>query len=235
MTFILGIIPARGGSKGIPQKNIALVGGRPLIAYTIDAAKGSQRLNDFIISTDSEAIAKCAAMCGLNCNSLRPAALATDNAKSIDVVIHEILQYEEKNSLTVDIVVLLQPTVPTRTSKDIDNSVELFLLQEAESLISVYDVKSTHPSVMYYLNEGLLSPVLEEGKQMRRRQDFQPVYMRNGALYIATRSLIMEKHTLVNENPLAYIMPQERSVNIDEPFDLMVADCLISQTKNDQP
>jgi len=233
MVFILGIIPARGGSKGIPDKNIIPISGKPLVAYSIEAAKRSRRLNDIILSTDSEKIAKCAEKFGLKCESMRPAELATDNAKTVDVVIYEVLEYEKKHNLTVDFIVLLQPTAPFRTSSDIDNAVDLFLSRNGESLISVCEVGADHPLVMYYLNNGCLTPILEEGKTMRRRQEFNPVYLRNGALYIVSRSLVFNQHTFVNEKPLAFVMPETRSVNIDAPIDIRIAEYLISLEKND--
>jgi CMP-N,N'-diacetyllegionaminic acid synthase len=231
MVFTLGIIPARGGSKGIHNKNIAQICGKPMLAYSIEAARGSKRLNDVILSTDSKKIAECAAKYGLMCDSFRPAELAADDAKTIDVVIYEILQYEKKHHATVDIIVLLQPTAPMRTSIDIDNAVDLFQSEDAESLISVCEAGAVHPLVMYYLNDRKLTPILKEGKTMRRRQDFNRVYLRNGALYIASRYLIFGKHTFVNETPLAFVMPQERSVNIDDRLDLKMAEFLINQEK----
>lgn len=235
MTFILGIIPARGGSKGIPLKNITPVCGKPLLAYSIEAGQRSRRLNDLILSTDSKRIADCAAEYGLTCDSIRPAELATDTAKTIDVVIFEVLQYERKHGLVVDVIVVLQPTTPMRTSSDIDNAIDLFLLKKAESLISVCEVGADHPLVMYYLNGGELTPILEEGKQMRRRQDFNPIFLRNGAIYIASRSLIFNQKSFVNDKPLAYIMPRQRSVNIDAPIDLLIAEHYIKNTFLSRP
>lgn len=231
MVYILGIIPARGGSKGIPNKNIYPLNGKPLIAHTIESANGSIRLNDCILSTDSKTIASHAADYGMICDSLRPASLATDEATTIEVVIHEITQYENKNNLNVDIVVLLQPTSPLRTSFDIDNSIDLFSFKNAESLISVYEATSIHPNIMYFLNGNVLTSCVNDGTNIKRRQDFRNVFVRNGAIYIATKSLIKNKYRLVSDNPTAYIMPRERSVNIDEPFDLYLAECLLSNNR----
>ena len=230
MALVLGIIPARGGSKGIPNKNLIKLNGKPLLLYTLDAARNSKKLSDFIISTDSETIAECATKNGLNVTSLRPPELATDTAKSIDVAIYEIEKYELEKGSQVDYIAWLQPTAPLREAKDIDNAFEIIARKEADSLISVYEAGNIHPNIMYYLDKNnRLKPVVREGEKMLRRQEFNPVYLRNGAVYIATKKQVMENRSFVCENPVCYIMPLERSVNIDEPFDLEYAEWMISR------
>lgn len=223
MTFILGIIPARGGSKGVVHKNIRILNGKPLIAYTIEAAKDSNLLSDFVVSTDSVEIAACAEKYGVTIASLRPDALATDTAKSIDVAIYEVDSYERRNRVNVDVVVLLQPTAPMRSARDIDESLRLFASHKAKSLISVFEAASEHPNVMYYMDGGVLSPILPAGLIPTRRQNFRPAYVRNGALYIVSIDVVRSQKTFLTKDPLAYVMPRERSVNIDEPFDLELA------------
>lgn len=225
--FVLGVIPARGGSKSIPNKNIATLAGKPLIAHTIEAALGCKVFNDLILSTDSPIIACCAAQYGLLATDLRPPELATDTARSIDVVLYELQKYERDHSTVVNLVVLLQPTAPMRTAKDIDQALEIFFRSSADSLVSVYEASFVHPSIMYYMEDGRLSPVLREGRQLERRQEFKPVFVRNGSLYIVKRALILEKKTLACANPAAYIMPRERSLNIDEPYDLELAEWMM--------
>ncbi len=229
MVFILGIIPARGGSKSIPKKNIANLAGKPLIAYSIEASLKSNCLNDVILSTDSQIIADCAAQYGLITTSLRPLELATDRVGSIDVVIYELGNYERKYNLQVDIIVLLQPTAPMRLSIDIDDAIQLFSRSGADSLISVRDASSVHPTTMYFLEDNKLVSVINEGKVHTRRQEFKQVYVRNGALYIATREQIVKNKSFFCDNMAAYIMPRERSVNIDEPFDLELAEWMMSR------
>lgn len=227
--FVMGVIPARGGSKSIPNKNIATLAGKPLIAHTIEAAKGCKGLNDLILSTDSAVIANCAAQYGLNTTALRPPELATDRARSIDAVIYELQKYERDHSVPVDVVVLLQPTAPMRRALDIDQALEIFFHSAADSLVSVYEASSVHPRIMYYMDNDRLNPVLREGKKIERRQNFKPVFVRNGALYIAKRALILMKKTLVSDNPVRYVMPRERSINIDEPYDLEQAEWMMSR------
>lgn len=229
MAFILGIIPARGGSKSIPNKNIREIRGKSLLAYTIEAAQGSSRLSDYLLSTDSQIIADCAASYGLKTSALRPSELATETAKVIDVVIYELVKYESEKGLRVDIIVLLQPTTPMRTAVDIDDALDIFSQSEASSLISVCEVGNLHPNTMYYCIKGRLTPVLEEGKKFQRRQEFTTVYWRNGALYIATKEQVIKRNSLVSESPAAYIMPRERSANIDEPYDLELAEWMMSR------
>jgi CMP-N-acetylneuraminic acid synthetase len=231
MAFVLGVIPARGGSKGIPLKNIALVAGKPLIGHTIEAALGSKRLNACTLSTDSQAIADCAAGFGLTARALRPTHLATDTASNTDAVIFAVQQFEHAEHHLVDVIVLLQPTAPMRTTADIDAALDLFFSSGARSLISVYEGNNVHPNIMYFERNSRLEPVLAASYIPGRRQEFQPVYVRNGALYIATRDQLFTKNAFVDNSPVAYVMPRERSVNIDEPFDLEMAEWLMNRMK----
>jgi CMP-N,N'-diacetyllegionaminic acid synthase len=229
MTFVLGVIPARGGSKGIPKKNILPVGGKPLIGHTISAALDCRGLNDCIVSTDSQEIADCAASLGMPVHSLRGEALAADTTTTEDTVIYEVEKYEKETGQTVDVIVLLQPTAPMRLASDIDAALARFFDTGSTSLISVYEADFVHPSIMYFQKKGKLTPVLDEGKTIQRRQKFESVYVRNGALYITTRDHMFGSESFVDEAPSSYVMPWERSVNIDEPFDLEIAEWLMSR------
>lgn len=232
MSFTLAVITARGGSKGIPFKNIAMLRGRPLISYTIAAAIESKNIDAIILSTDSQQIADTASRYGIEACALRPMQYATDTANNTDAVIYEVDNYEKKEGVRVDVVVLLQPTAPLRTAEDIDNALELFFKSRNNSLISVYQARAAHPNIMYYQhnNETLLS-VLGEGTTIVRRQEFQPVYVRNGAIYIAKRQFLAEKRSFVEEPPMPYIMPEERSINIDEPLDLEMAEWFMERNE----
>jgi CMP-N-acetylneuraminic acid synthetase len=218
--FFLGVIPARGGSKGIKDKNIFPVLGKPLIAYTIEAVLQSQRLCDCIVSTDSERIAEISRKWGGKAPFLRPAELAEDTTPSVDVLIHALLWYEKHNNVRVDAVVLLQPTAPMRLPADIDSAIEVFAKGKAESLISCFEEKSIHPLVMYTKQDGLLKPLLSDKDVVVRRQDFPPIYVRNGAIYITSRDLLLNKKRIRGDRSLLYLMPEERSVNIDEMKDI---------------
>lgn len=231
MLKILAVIPARGGSKSIPDKNIALLGSRPLIQYSIEAALGSKYITKCIVSTESEKIAEISKKLGAEIPFLRPVILATDTALSVFVVEHALLETEKLDNCQYDIIVMLQPTSPFRTSNDIDAALDLLFSNQAESVVSVVSVDAHHPLRMKRIIDGSrLINYLDQGHEdMRPRQLLPPVYIRNGALYINRRHVVLEKKTLVGEDCRAYVMPKERSVNIDDPFDLFLADYLLKK------
>lgn len=229
--FILGIIPARSGSKGVPGKNIRLLAGKPLITYSIEAANSSKSLSDYIVSTDGEEIAAVARAADAPVPFVRPGSLATDDSFTIDTVIHAVAWYEEERNQEVDIVVLLQPTSPFRTAEDIDAAIRLFTNSQAESLISCYDAGHVHPQIMYTLAGARLQPLLQNDAKQVRRQELSTVYVRNGAIYIATRRMVMDVKKMYDEAPAAYLMPRDRSLNIDEPHDLELAEYMVRRGK----
>jgi len=230
--FILGIIPARGGSKGIKNKNIINISGKPLINYTIESARSSSMLSDVIVSTDSEVIASIAKEAGATIPFIRPSELATDEATTIDVIYHAVKEYENLFKLKVDIVVILQPTSPLRIHEDIDNAIKLFIDNpEFSSLISCYEANFIHPYYMYKKEGKKMIPFLDIELTGIRRQELNSVYIRNGALYISNRDLIIKQKKIVEGIPLGYIMPRERSINIDEKFDLEFAEFFIKRNK----
>lgn len=225
---LLGIIPARSGSKGVPEKNIRNVAGKPLMHYTIEAAQDSGKLSEYIVSTDSEEYAEIAREAGASVPFLRPDELATDYSATIDAVKHAVTTYEEQYQVRIDATVLLQPTTPLRKSSDIDAAIELFLDSRAESLISCYRTVHSHPNHLYEMTaNNRVAPLRDQTQVPDRRQEFEPLFLLNGALYISTRDLIFEHDVLKEEAPVAYVMPRERSINIDEEFDLQLAEFLI--------
>ncbi|MBF0473797.1 MAG: acylneuraminate cytidylyltransferase family protein, partial [Nitrospirae bacterium] len=222
--FVLGIIPARGGSKGIPKKNITLVCGIPLIGYTIKAASQSRLLSDTIVSTDSIEIRDAALRLGAKVPFMRPPELSDDHSPTIKTVSHAVKMYEELYNKTVDIIALLQPTTPLRTAADIDQSIKLLLDNPlSNSLISCYLNQRVHPRIMYTINNGICTPLLNNNTLGIRRQEFEDIYVRNGAVYLTKRQLLNE-NKLVDDYPLCYIMPEERSVNIDTEYDLKLVE-----------
>ena len=218
---ILGVIPARGGSKGIPNKNIIELGGKPLIKYTIEAALSSKYLTHCMVSTDSEEIAVVAKNSGAKVPFIRPAKLATDTAQSLPVILHALEYMEKDSGFIYDAVVMLQPTTPLRSSKDIDNALELLITSQADSVISVVDVGAHHPLRMKRVIDGRLINYVDQGHEdMRPRQDLPPVYIRNGAIYAVSRQVLMDQKSFSGVDSMAYIMPHARSVNIDTLDDL---------------
>lgn len=222
----LGVIPARGGSKGVPRKNIRLVAGRPLIAYTLDAARGSRLLTRHIVSTDDEEIATVAQREGASV-LMRPPELAEDGTPMVPVVKHALMSMKPTEG-GYDFVVVLQPTTPLRTAEDIDTALRILCETGADSVISVYQVADHHPARMYRLIEGRLVPYEAEPAQ-RLRQTLPPVYHRNGAIYACRTSLLFEQETLIGSDVRPYIMPRERSINIDDELDLAFADFLLNR------
>lgn len=228
-TRVLGIIPARGGSKGIPRKNLVDICGQPLIAYTIRAALASSLISRTVVSTEDDEIAAIASNLGADVPFRRPAELAEDAAQSLPVVQHAIDAVEKEEGRRYDIIVMLQPTTPLRTTSDIDEGIRLLMDTDAASVVSVVDVGANHPYRMKRVDEsGRLVNFVEQGfEDMRPRQELPPVYIRSGDLYISRREVVMEQGTLVGTNCRAVVIPEHRAVNIDTPLDLLRAEQLL--------
>ena len=218
----IAIIPARGGSKGIKNKNIIDVMGKPLIAYTIEPAIKAMKdglIKDVIVSTDSEEIAEIARESGANVPCLRPPSIAGDKAKMPDAILH-MLEYSQSMGIEMDSVMVLQPTSPLRTYEDIRTSVELYDSNSAQSLISCYPDETIAATIMYRLERGFAIPLSENHNKGIRRQDHERLYIRNGAIYITAISYLKANRRMISENPLMYQMPKSRSVNLDTEEDL---------------
>ena len=214
---ILSIIPARGGSKGIPLKNIVDIGGKPLIQYTIDMSLSllqNSLIDELVVSTDSEEIAYIAENLGVGIPFLRPSNISDDKAKSIDYIFHT-LNFFEQNNKTFDTVILLQPTSPLRTYEDLTNSITLFKENNSDSLISVYKEETINELIMYH-REGDFAVALDKNHNKGvRRQDHGWVYIRNGAIYITKVNYLRKEGKIISDKPLLYEMSKSRSINID--------------------
>lgn len=226
---ILGVVPARGGSKGIPRKNLVSLCGRPLIAYTIEAGLTSKLITRLVVSTEDEEIAGAARELGADVPFRRPEELAADDAKSLPVVQHAVRTVERQEGATYEVVVMLQPTTPLRTAQDIDDGIRLLMETGAESVVSVVDVGANHPFRMKRIDDrGRLVNFVDQGfEDMRPRQELPRVYIRSGDLYITRRAVIMDQDTLVGTDCRPIVIPEERAVNIDTPFDLLRAEQLL--------
>ncbi len=216
----LALIPARGGSKGIPGKNIRELHGMPLIAHTIQAARKCLYIDEVIVSTDSEKIADIARSYGATVPFLRPASLAGDKSKTIDCVLDALEQLEE----TYDVLVLLQPTSPLRTEEDISNAIEIYSKGE-EDLVSISEVQDS-PVLIRQLQNGRLTPLLEQNSTIRR-QDMDPYYRVNGAIYINDINKL-SKDTSFNDNSGYYLMEAEHSVDVDTLADMALCEYYLS-------
>lgn len=216
---ILAIIPARGGSKGIPHKNIIDLCGKPLVAYTIDAALNSKYIDYVMVSTDDEKIADVAKAYGAKVPFMRPAVLASDTAKTLDTILYSIKKLSDMGEEFLDFV-LLQPTEPLRISNDIDAAIEKYYENNRQSLVSVSEVDD-HPILIRTIEGNQLKPLLNVSSTCRR-QDMPKYYRVNGCIYINPIEQI-NKNTSFNDNCIPYIMPKDHSVDIDELSDLALA------------
>jgi len=225
---VLGVVTARGGSKGIPRKNTTLVGGRPLIAYTADAALSAKRLARVVLSTDDEEIARVGRECGLEVPFMRPAELARDDTASLPVV-QDVVRRLEAAGDRFDAVFTLQPTNPLRLASDIDGAIELLEKTGADSVISFVDSGERHPARMKFIDdEGrVIDPPFAEAFEGQRRQDLTKVYLRDGSVYVTRRDVLMDQRSFKGDDCRAWLMPVERSCNIDTPFDLFLVERLL--------
>ena len=225
-TKTIAIIPARGGSKSVLRKNFRLLNGKPLIYYTIKVAFKSKYLDRIIVSTEDDEIAKTSRKYGAEVIE-RPKELAKDETPTIDVIFHvlEILNLKNYNP---DIVVLLQPTSPLRKAEDIDNAIKLFLDSNCESVVSVCEAE--HPPYWSFkIEEGYLKRLFENEILGTRRQDFDETYRVNGAVYISAPQTLREYKSFHCNHTVPYIMPIERSVDIDNEIDFMLAELLVKK------
>lgn len=207
---IIAVIPARGGSKGVPRKNIRIVHGKPLIAYTIESALRSRYIDRVIVSTDDEEIRTASLEYGADVPFLRPRHLATDEAKTIDTLLHTLQTIAE----TYDYIVTLQPTQPLRTTEEIDQAIEAIIDHTQDGLVSISPVQQ-HPILMRTMNgEGRLTPLLEMSSTVRR-QDFPEYYFVNGSIYINTVDTLTEE-TSLNDNPYGFITDPGIDIDTEE-------------------
>jgi N-acylneuraminate cytidylyltransferase/CMP-N,N'-diacetyllegionaminic acid synthase len=227
---IIAIIPARGGSKGLPRKNIKPLAGRPLIYYTIYEALKSNYLDRIIVSTEDEEIAKISKDCGAELPFMRPKELAMDNTPTLPVLQHAIHYLEEKENYYPDIIVLLEPTSPLRNNKDIDSAIKKFIESRYNTVVTVCKVDYP-PHWVYKLEGGKLKPFIKNGKKITRRQDAPDLYRLNGAIYVIKRDLIMIENKILCDNMDGVIMPLEKSIDIDSELDFFIAEKLMKEKR----
>lgn len=224
---VLALITARGGSKGLPRKNVLLAGGKPLVAWTVDAAVSSGRVDRVVLTSDDHEIMAAAMAAGCDVPFCRPAHLASDVATSIDVVLHALDQLPG-----YEYVVLLQPTSPLRTAADIDAAFELMLERGASSCVSVCEADQS-PYWMYSVAAGnKLQRLLPNVDGVTRRQDLPPIYVLNGAIYIAQIDWLRANKSFVGMDTVAYLMPKERSLDIDTAQDFEIFRSRVEGSRN---
>lgn len=224
---VLALVPARGGSKGLPGKNIIDLGGKPLIAWTIEAARASRYVDEVVVSTDSEEIAAVARWHGAEVPFMRPAALAGDQASSFDTLLHAIDWYEN-NGPAIDLLLWLQPTSPLRTSEHIDGALRFYADRQAAAVVSVCETDH-HPWWSNTLAEdGSMRDFLRPEALNTNRQDLPPFYRLNGAIYLGEPQFLKRNGSFYGERTFAYIMPRRHSVDIDDAMDLRLAETLLA-------
>lgn len=228
MLKVIGIIPARGGSKGVPRKNIRLLAGKSLLAYSVESSLAAKRLDHVILSTDDLEIAETGRSLGVDVPFIRPAELSDDKAPTFPVVIHAV-RHMEGFGMHFDAVCLLQPTNPFRTAKDIDACVELLETTGADSVVSVLRVPDQYnPNWVYWQNDrGEMTLSTGESSPVARRQDLPPAFHRDGTIYVTRRSVLYECGNLYGERVQGYELDPARSVNIDTIDDWDLAEKML--------
>lgn len=223
---IIAIIPARGGSKGLPGKNIRPLLGKPLIAWTIEQAKQSKYIDEIFVSTDDTEIANICVKFGINVPYLRPKELAGDDIKSFDVIKH-VIEYFLLKGKQFDLILLLEPTSPLRENEDIDSAIKtLVKTKNAESIVGVCKAETIHPSYMVTINTEFLKPY-ESGDSVLRRQDLKEVYFFEGTIYLSYTESLLKRKTFYHEKTLPYIVPKWKSFEVDDLVDWIIIEALL--------
>lgn len=227
MEGIVGLITARGGSKGIVGKNIRPIGGIPLIAWTIRAALESQRLDRVLVSTDDAEIARVSRQFGADVPFYRPDELAQDDSPHVDSLIHALRWLESDEGSMPEYCVLLQPTCPLRIASDIDGAVDLAVTRRADAVLGVCEA-SDHPYLARMINEdGSIKEFVDVDIEYYARQFFPKAYRVNGAVYVNRSEALIQSKQMFPEGTLAYVMPASRSWDIDTPWEFHVVDLLL--------
>jgi len=225
---VLGIIPARGGSKGVPGKNIMEFDGKPLLAYAIEAGKKSKLISKMIVNTDDMKIAQISE--DFECEVfIRKKEFATDTSEVIDSVIQTIEFFKKKGEF-FDAVMLLQPTSPLRTGEDIDKAIQILRRGKIDAVISMVKVQDKHPARMYKMEKSQLSSLMPE-HETERRQDLPELYLRNGCIYLVKTEVLKNQRTFMPTNKSAYIMNADWDVNVDTEIDVIILGQLIKKWK----
>lgn len=224
---VLCVIPARGGSKGIPLKNIVLLKGKPLIHYALRAALRAQQVDRVVVSSDHPKILSLAKEYGDNIALRRPKHLARDNTPSLPVVLHALKSCEKEDKCWYDYIILVQATNPLVIPDDIDCTVKKLMETGCDSCFTVVSLGHLHPSKFKELKGDRLLPYIEEEKELVPRQKLRQVFIRNSSCYAVKRSVLLEG-SLIGNDIRAVVVPKERYIDINDVIDLKIAECLLS-------
>lgn len=226
--MILGVIPARGGSKAVPRKNVREVAGRPLLAWTVDVAQAAESVDRVVVSTDDEAIAQVARDEGAAVPFLRPAKLARDDTPMVPTIEHAWQRYREETGFDPEYVACLQPTSPLRSPDDVDEAVGIARENDADAVVSVSPA-DPHPYWAKELDdEGHLRDFLDLDREYTRRQELPEAYALNGSIYLAKPSILQEGSWYAGET-YGQVIPPERALDVDSEWELHVADLVVSE------
>jgi CMP-N-acetylneuraminic acid synthetase len=225
---VLGIVTARGASKGLARKNILPLCGKPVLQYTVEAALAARHLARVILSTEDEEIAEVGRRCGLEVPFLRPAQLARDDTPHVPVLQHAVRTLEQAGCV-YDAIMTLQPTTPLRRASDIDGSIALMERTGADSVISFVEVGERHPARMKFIDATgrVIDPPFAEKREGQRRQELEPLYLREGSIYLTRHDVLMKHNSIKGTDCRAWIMPLDRACNIDDPFSFFLAEQLL--------
>jgi CMP-N,N'-diacetyllegionaminic acid synthase len=224
MNQVLAIIPARSGSKRLPKKNIKILYGKPLLTYTIDAVKNSHHVSRFVVSTEDNEIARVSQSSRAEV-IMRPPELARDESPTEDVVINVLEQLKNKEQYSADIIILLQPTSPLRTTNDIDDAIKTFLTCSGDSLISVTEYDHT-PYWAFRIEKGFLKSEFTRDS-LKRSQELPTLYRPNGSIFITRIEIFLKNRSFYTNKIIPFVMPRERSIDIDDEFDFSLAEFLL--------
>lgn len=227
---ILAVVPARSGSKGLPGKNIRMLHGRPLLAWSIEQGLRSRYIDELLVSTDSEKIAEIARKYGASTPFLRPSDLAADDSPISDTIIHTLDRYNDMGK-GYDYVALLEPTSPLRKADDLDNAIALFAENTwAETLVSVGEVHMEHPLIVKKLDsQGLVIPYMETSAKIFQRQQADKAYFPYGVIYIGKISIYTEKKTFYTQQTIPYFIERWQGYEIDDEIDFSIVEMIMSR------
>ncbi len=225
---VLALVPARGGSKGLPGKNIRSLCGRPLIQWSIEAGLSSRFVDLVVVSTDSQEIADVGMASGASVPFIRPPDLASDAASSIDVVVHA-LDFLAQDGKDFDVVVLLEPTSPLRDSSDIDQALQSMTDRDASAIVSVCRAESSHPAFVFRKTpDGHLAPFMERPPTGLRRQEIEPMFFLDGSIYASDVQVLRARRSFYHSDTIAYEVPKWKSFEIDDLEDFQIVEALAS-------
>ncbi|MFZ3074393.1 MAG: acylneuraminate cytidylyltransferase family protein [Minisyncoccales bacterium] len=232
---IIAIIPARGGSKGLPGKNIKVLSGKPLIAWTIEQARKSKYIDKLIVSTDDKEIARISEKYGANVPFLRPKKLAKDNSSTLDAIVHAISWFE-RNGECFDIIVLLEPTSPLRKKNDIDDAIGLFIknYKKADSLLSLGAIQLEKPQITKKIEKGFVAPFVKTKYAFHQRQQLAKAYFPYGVVYIVKTNALKKTGTFYTKKTIPYFIERWQNYEIDDICDFICNEAIMENKLNNK-